>query len=269
MDLLSEAGIPFLVGGGYALAVYTGIVRHTKDLDLFVHPADVSRTLECLRLSGYEVELTFPHWLGKAKLDAEKFIDIIFRSGNGVCEVDDEWFRYAVSGQVLERDVRLAPVEEMLWSKAFVMERERYDGADVAHLLLHCSDKFDWERLLRRFGAHWRLLYIHLVMFGFIFPDHRLQVPRHLMRDLSDRMMSEYEQPMELTSLCQGTLLSRAQYLCDIGPRGLVDARLQPEVGMDAKDVALWTAGIAVDGPEAKFEQHGASQNRGLRGAQA
>jgi hypothetical protein len=24
----------------------------------------------------------------------------------------------------------------MIWSKAFVMERERYDGADVAHVIL-------------------------------------------------------------------------------------------------------------------------------------
>ena len=26
-------------------------------------------------------------------------------------------------------------MEESLWQKAFIMERERYDGADVAHLL--------------------------------------------------------------------------------------------------------------------------------------
>ena len=28
----------------------------------------------------------------------------------------------------------------MIWSKAFIMERERFDGADVAHLLLHCLE---------------------------------------------------------------------------------------------------------------------------------
>jgi hypothetical protein len=26
-------------------------------------------------------------------------------------------------------------VEEMVWQKAFIMERERFDGADVVHLI--------------------------------------------------------------------------------------------------------------------------------------
>jgi hypothetical protein len=39
---MRAARIPFLVGEGYALAAYTGIARATKDLDLFVLPADVS-----------------------------------------------------------------------------------------------------------------------------------------------------------------------------------------------------------------------------------
>src|SRR5258708_7603789 len=30
--LLDQANIPYLVGGGYAMAFYTGIVRHTKDV---------------------------------------------------------------------------------------------------------------------------------------------------------------------------------------------------------------------------------------------
>ena len=34
----------------------------------------------------------------------------------------------------------LIPAEEMIWSKAFIMERERYDGADVAHILRACAE---------------------------------------------------------------------------------------------------------------------------------
>ena len=44
--------------------------------------------------------------------------------------------------------VLLAPPEEMIWSKAFVCERERYDGADVNHLLRACGRQMDWQRLL-------------------------------------------------------------------------------------------------------------------------
>ncbi len=43
LAVLAEANVPYLLGGAYALAHYTGIVRHTKDLDLFVRPADAPR----------------------------------------------------------------------------------------------------------------------------------------------------------------------------------------------------------------------------------
>ena len=65
--------------------------------------------------------------------------------------------------RVLDVPVRLIPAEEMIWSKAFVMERERYDGADVAHILRACAETLDWPRLLQRFDGHWRVLLQHLV----------------------------------------------------------------------------------------------------------
>ena len=37
--MLNESGVPFLVGGAYALAKHAGIERHTKDLDIFVRRA--------------------------------------------------------------------------------------------------------------------------------------------------------------------------------------------------------------------------------------
>ncbi len=92
MRLLDEAGLEFLVGGAYAFERYTGIARHTKDFDIFVHPRDVDRVLATLSASGCETELPFPHWLGKARC-GDDFVDVIFSSGNGVAAVDDEWFR--------------------------------------------------------------------------------------------------------------------------------------------------------------------------------
>src|SRR5947209_954083 len=68
---LTEAGLPFLVGGAFALRYYAGIVRHTKDLDLFVRPSDYPRILEKLASQGYRTELTDPKWLAKAFFDQE------------------------------------------------------------------------------------------------------------------------------------------------------------------------------------------------------
>src|SRR4051794_30469719 len=45
MQLLEENGVPFLLGGAYAVCVYTGIARHTKDVDLFIQRTDLERTL--------------------------------------------------------------------------------------------------------------------------------------------------------------------------------------------------------------------------------
>src|SRR5262249_40232743 len=155
VEVLDEARVPFLVGGAYALAHYTGIVRHTKDFDVFVRPEDCRRGLEAFAGEGLRTELTFPHWLGKA-FNGEDFVHVIFRSGNGIAKVDDAWFEHAVSATFLGKPVRLCPVEEIIWSKSFVCERERFDGADINHLLRARGRVLDWRRMLDRFGPHWR-----------------------------------------------------------------------------------------------------------------
>jgi hypothetical protein len=45
LDILAESGVPFLVGGAYSLAHHAGIIRHTKDFDVFVLPGDCERVL--------------------------------------------------------------------------------------------------------------------------------------------------------------------------------------------------------------------------------
>src|SRR2546430_13604130 len=96
-------------------------------------------------------------------------MDIIFNSGNGIDRVDDLWFDHAPRVNVLGLIVRLSPVEEMIWSKAFIQERERFDGADVMHLLRETGPSLDWPRLLMRFGDYWRVLLSQLIMFGFVY----------------------------------------------------------------------------------------------------
>lgn len=129
--------------------------------------------------------------------------------------------------------------------KAFIMERERFDGADVAHLIESCAEQIDWEHLVRRFGPDWRVLLCHLVVFGYIFPSERERIPRATVTQLLDRMAND--EP-ERERICRGTLLSRQQYLRDVSERGFRDARLEPRVHMNAADIARWTEAIARDG---------------------
>jgi hypothetical protein len=240
---LIDHHIPFLVGGSYAFERYTEIVRRTKDFDLFVYPRDCDRVLQALAGAGYRTDLTFPHWLGKAFCD-DNFIDVIFNSGNGICRVDDEWFAHAIEDRVLDMPVRLCPPEEMIWSKAFIQERERYDGADIAHMLRACSTQLAWPRLLQRFDEHWRVLFSHLVLFGFIYPAERAQIPEGVMHDLLSRLQQESSEAAADERLCQGTLLSRAQYLVDILHCRHQDARLLPKGTMTQEEVDHWTAAI-------------------------
>lgn len=243
MRVLDEAGVPFLVGGAFALWYYTHICRPTKDLDLIVLGSDRDRALGALAEAGYTTETPYPHWLAKA-FQGEEFIDIIYNSGNGCSPVDAEWFAHAPVSRLLGRKVRVSPPEELLHGKAFVMERERYDGADVAHLLLSHGPRLDWPRLLRRFGDRWRVLLSHIVLFGLIYPTERASVPEWVLRELLERVQAEGRESEEASRVCYGTILSREQFLVDVKEWGFQDARLPPVGLMSSADVDLWTAAI-------------------------
>jgi hypothetical protein len=244
---LNQSGVPYLVGGAYAFERYTGIARHTKDLDVFVREADVQRALAALEADGCSGEITFPHWLAKARC-GENFVDIIYSSGNGVAPVDDAWFAHAIPETVLGIPAWIVPAEEMIWQKALIMERERFDGADVAHLLRARGDRLDWDRLLQRFGEHWPVLLSHMILFEYIYPSERGKIPTDVMHMLLRRQAATSTGPApqqptlhEPTQVCHGTVLSRTQYVVDVEQWGYRDARVEPVGTMTADEAAIWT----------------------------
>ena len=241
LSRLERAGISYLVGGAFAYSWYSKVARATKDVDIFMRRQDVARALGLFQAIGYRAELSFPHWLGKVRCD-EHFVDLIFSSGNGVARVDDLWFEHAVAAKVLGRATRLCPPEEMIWSKAFVQERERFDGADVLHLFRELGPALDWERLLMRFGDYWRVLFSHITLFGFVYPDRRRHIPSWVLAMLMRRFADE--EPELENRACYGTLLSREQYLWDIEHSGYGDARVEPQGHMTQAEVDIWTAAI-------------------------
>jgi hypothetical protein len=108
------------------------------------------------------------------------------------------------------------------------------------------------------------VLHAHLILFGYVFPDERARVPAWVMQELADRLAwDEARSGREIArdpSVCQGTLLSREQYLVDIEQLGYGDARiLHDDVGMTADDVSRWTEAIPGRGP------HVGSHHRGDR----
>ena len=243
LHVLSDARVPFLVGGSHALLHYTGIIRETKDFDLFVRRSDLDKALESLALAGYWTQVTFPHWLAKAKQGGDH-VDLVFASGNGICRVDDAWFEHAVEAEVLGMPVKIAPVEELIWQKSFVMERERYDGADIMHIFRTCAENIDWARLMQRYEPQWQILLINLILFDFVYPSERHRIPPHIAGELLTRLQGELDAPPSDDRVCRGTLTSRAQYLLDIGQYGYQDARIVPRGNMSPEDVVYWTWAI-------------------------
>src|SRR5262249_32740780 len=203
--VLQAADIPFLVGGAYVVEVYAGVSRSTKDFDLYIRPYHVNAALDALGGAGYETERTFPHWLAKAKYGGD-MLDLIFRAGNGLCEVDDLWFERARDDELLGVPVKLCAPEEMIWMKAFIMERERFDGADIAHILRCWVAEIDWPHLVRRFGPDWRVLLSHLILFGYIYPGERVRIPVAVIEGLMERLRSETNKSGP-ERLCRGPLL--------------------------------------------------------------
>jgi hypothetical protein len=237
---LKAAGLPFLVGGTYAMAHYTGINRATKDLDLMIVRGDWPLVARALRRVGIYTRLPFPHWLGKA-ISGDGLVDIIFSSGNNLVDVESGWMERAVTSRVLGFRVLICPPEELLWSKSFIMELERFDGADVLHLVLRAGRSFDWQHLVRRFRGHERVLLSHLLLFGYVYPTEASIVPNWVLRRL---MAAPIETSPPGMKICRGTLLSRAQYLIDIEQWGFMDARLAPFGHMSRREHAIWTNAI-------------------------
>ena len=240
VEHLRDAGVRFLVGGAYALEHYTGIARRTKDLDLFVHPRERDGVLAVLASGGCATEVTSPVWLAKA-FCGDDYVDVIFSSGNGVAEVDDTWFEHAAEAEILGVPAQLCAPEEMIWSKGYIMERERFDGADVAHLIRARGARMDWRRLVDHFGAHWRVLLSHVVLFGFVYPGERDRIPAWVARELVARLERELDGEPSAPSapVCQGTLLSRYQYQIDLDRWGYRDGRVRPTGRMTPRQAAV------------------------------
>lgn len=212
---LETAGVPFMIGGAYAMRVYADIERDTKDLDIFCKAGDYPRILEALAGRGYSTEVTDANWLAKA-FDGEHFVDIIFNSRNGLCPVDETWLEHARDGKILDVEVKLIPAEEELWTKLYVQDRHRYDGADVNHIIRYMGEDLDWERILMRLEVHWELLLQGLIHFRFVYPSEVEKVPEWLMSELLDRMKRQVATPASKDAICRGPALSQHQYDPDI-----------------------------------------------------
>jgi hypothetical protein len=206
-----------MIGGAFALRAHTNIRRDTKDLDIFCRPGDFHRLMNHLRGKGFNTTVVDHRWLGKAYLTDEDghYADIIFATATGSPHVSDDWVERARPAQFFGLDVKVLAPEELIFCKAYIQDRERFDGADVNHLILKTGRSLDWKRLLNHLDRHWELLFAVLLNFMFVYPTERDIVPRWLIDELMSRLSDAMELTYKPDQISRGPLLSRTQYKVD------------------------------------------------------
>jgi hypothetical protein len=215
IKILIENNARFMIGGTYALREYAGMPGNPKDMDIFCMPQDFPTILNLFTANGYKVEHTDARWLGKI-FKYERYTDIIFSSVNQVFYIDEDWYTHATEAELFGYKIKYIPAEELLWSKMFVQNRERYDGADINHLMLRYGDKLNWERVWKRVEPYWQIFYAHIILFRFIYPSEKKIIPDWLLQALTDRAIEDEKLPPAKEKVCRGPLIDQTQYRTDI-----------------------------------------------------
>jgi Nucleotidyl transferase of unknown function (DUF2204) len=229
LQALERSGVPYAVSGAFALRQHTGICRQTKDLDLFVTAPNCAAALECLRQEDMECDVTDPVWLAKARR-GEHFVDLITGMSNGLIVVEDSWIERARPAVVYGVTTRVLAPEELVASKIFVARRERFDGADVAHVIYGTYRNFDWQREMELVGEHWEVLLWSLVLFRYVYPAHSHYVPTEIWRELLRRFDAEIRNPNPEAKF-RGSLIDDNMFAIDVNewalPNLLAERRAQ------------------------------------------
>ncbi len=182
---LEGAGVPYVVGGGIAVAAY-GRIRATKDIDLYVKREDAMPALEALSRKGFEVNpMMDVKWLAKAYKD-DISVDFILENIGGIVTTDETLKRgrcMQVSGS---RMCVMSP-EDLVFRKMLAMRCLRDDWYDCIAVLSNTYQAFDWDYFLK-LAEGFTERALSFVLFIKADWDHVIPVPRRVVSTLIRRM---------------------------------------------------------------------------------
>jgi hypothetical protein len=217
--VLEEKRFSYAVSGAFALRQHTGICRFTKDLDLFMTASTSREVLPYLEKRGFECEVRDPVWLAKVH-KGEFFVDLITGMSNGVVVVEDSWIERARPAVVHGVETRVLAPEELIASKIFVAKRERFDGADIAHVIYGTYPRFDWDRELQLMGEHWEMLLWSLLLFRYVYPAQTHYVPARVWSRLLQNLQSDIAKP-DPQAKFRGSLVDENMFAIDTNEWGM------------------------------------------------
>lgn len=174
------AGVGFALGGGLAVAYYTGLWRPTKDIDLYIVPEDSDEMIEATKVAGLEDyfdTLAYDRkWIYRAHENGT-IVDSIWALANSRAQVDASWIDHGPFVDLFGERVRLVGAEELIWSKIHVVQRERCDWPDLVNILYATGAHLDWDRLIRLLAGEERLLSSLLLLFSWLAPGRAAKFP--------------------------------------------------------------------------------------------
>jgi hypothetical protein len=190
LEILNSREIPYVVGGAYALSFYTGVSRHTHDLDVYLEKKYVQDAVDALLSIGFkdygEMAAGDRDWIYHA-VKRDVLIDLIWQPPNGIHPVDESFYARGSEGEFVGVPVRFLPADELAWAKVFTLNRHRCDWFDVFRLIRASPEGFDWQRLLSNMGEHWPLLLSLIIIYDWAYPDEAFRVPDEVRKELLRR----------------------------------------------------------------------------------
>ena len=219
LTLFNEKQVPYVVSGAFALQKHTGIWRNTKDLDLFLAPEDVPGAMQALKDHGFETEVRDPVWLAKAHRN-DFYVDLITGMSNAIITVNRSWIERGSPFEIVGIPARVLAAEELIASKLFVTFRERFDGADIVHVIHGTRGKLDWQRIMQLVGEHWEVLLWVMMLYQYIYPAHTDYIPRAIWDDLLTRFRAELDNP-DPKAHFRGSLIDENMFAIDVHEWGM------------------------------------------------
>lgn len=173
----------FAFGGAFAVATYTGKWRDTKDMDLYILPTDREKMIDVLTESGlsdyFPVKDYDRSWIYRAH-QGDVIVDTIWSMANHRTDVDVNWLTRGPLVEFGQDQVRVIPAEELIWSKLYVLQKDRCDWPDIMNLIHATGPALDWKRLRNRLEDDQPLLEAVLRVFQWLAPERAAELPAWL-----------------------------------------------------------------------------------------
>lgn len=180
LEAAQRQGMRFALGGGFAFSAYARRWRDTKDMDLYVLPDERQAMIEIVLASGFadyfEREPYDRNWIFRGYREGV-IVDVIWQMANQRAKVDDRWLTRGPEITIRGLTVRLLAVEDLIWAKLYVLQRERCDWPDLLNVIYVQGPQMDWNYLLEQVGDDAAVLGGVLHLLGWMCPERAQELP--------------------------------------------------------------------------------------------